>query len=127
MKFKFYADENVPSDLTVELQRLGCNVLTAYEAGHANQGIPDTEVLAIATMLGRSVLTCNRSDFIDLHRRGIEHGGVIVCKEDKDIVAVGQFLYQYLLTQDDLTNRLLRVFRQNQRGLSEPVLIIREY
>ena len=48
-----YADENFPLAVTEELQRLGHDVLTAYEDGRANQAIPDDKVLLRTTELGR--------------------------------------------------------------------------
>ena len=127
MPLRFYADENLPYDLVQELKRMGYDVLRAYEAGNANQQIPDDQVLATATSLERTVLTCNRRDFLSLHRSGVNHGGIILCKEPENFWAVGQFLQEYFMTQSSLVNRLLRVLRQNQRGAKEPKLVIREY
>jgi hypothetical protein len=38
---RLYADENFPQPVAVELRRLGHDVLTSYEAGHAGQAMPD--------------------------------------------------------------------------------------
>jgi hypothetical protein len=43
-----YADENFPLAAVVQLRGLGHDVLTAFEAGQANQKIPDPAVLAYA-------------------------------------------------------------------------------
>lgn len=43
-----YSNENFPLDMAIALQQLGYNVLTSYQAGQANQGIPDEAVLAVA-------------------------------------------------------------------------------
>jgi hypothetical protein len=51
----FYADENFPLDVVIELRRLGNDVLTAFEDGRANQAIEDKKVLRRATKLGRAV------------------------------------------------------------------------
>jgi len=59
----FYADENFPLDVSIELRRLGNDVLTAFEDGRANRGIEDEKVLRRATKLNRAVLTINRVDF----------------------------------------------------------------
>ncbi len=61
---KFYSNENFPMDIVRELRRLGYDVLTSYDAGQANQGIPDEDVLAFATQQDRVVITLNREDFI---------------------------------------------------------------
>jgi hypothetical protein len=41
MRFRFYANENLMTELVETLRQLGHDVLTSYEAGNANQGIPD--------------------------------------------------------------------------------------
>jgi hypothetical protein len=52
---KLYSNENFPMDIVSELRRLGYDVLTSYDAGQANQGIPDEDVLAFATQQERAV------------------------------------------------------------------------
>ena len=44
----FYADENFPLQAVEALRRLGHDVLTAIEAGQANQRLPDDVVLDFA-------------------------------------------------------------------------------
>jgi hypothetical protein len=56
----FYADECFPLPAVEALRRRGHDVLTAAEAGHANQRVPDHAVLTFATRTGRAVLTLNR-------------------------------------------------------------------
>lgn len=125
---EFYANENLPLDLIETLRRFNHDVLTSYEAGQANQGIPDHDVLAYAVENDRSVITLNRDDFVVLHRSGMEHCGIVICKDDRDYVGQAQALHDYLSTQDQaLTNRLIRVQRQNRPKLSRPVFIVREY
>jgi len=127
MTFRFYANENLPAELVITLRRLWHDVLTSYEAGNANQGIPDEQVLTTATADNRAIITLNRDDFLALHRSGVEHGGIVVCKDDKDLQGLGEVLHNYLTTQETLQNRLLRVLQQNQRGSGQPVFTIREY
>lgn len=45
---RLYTDENVPFPIVELLQALSHNVLTAQEAGQANQKISDEAVLAFA-------------------------------------------------------------------------------
>lgn len=45
----FYTDENFPLGAVEALRSWGHDVLTAIEAGQANQAIPDTTVLHFAT------------------------------------------------------------------------------
>lgn len=127
MLFRFYANENLPAELVTALQQLGHDVLTSYEAGNANQRVPDEQVLITATADERAVITLNRDDFLRLHRSGVEHNGIVICKDDSDLQGLGQVLHNYLTTQGTLQNRLLRILRQNQPGLSYPVFALREY
>ena len=124
----FYSNENLSIDLVEILREFNPDVLTSYQAGQANQGVPDDEVLASATINYRCVITFNRDDFVALHRSGINHAGIIVCKDDRDYFGQAQALHAYLETQTSpLQNRLTRVQRQNQRGSSQKIFIVREY
>ncbi|QXE24954.1 hypothetical protein B6N60_03664 [Richelia sinica FACHB-800] len=114
-------------DMVIELRRLGYDVLTSQEAGQANQGIPDQEVLAFGNQIERIVITLNRDDFIDLHHKGISHQGIIICKTDRDYTGQVQTLHLYLQQVENLKNRLIRVKKQNQRKSSQQVFIIQEY
>ncbi len=120
-------------DIVRELCRLGYDVLTSYDAGQANQGIPDEEVLAFATQQERAVITLNRDDFIALHRSGIPHNGIIICKTDRDYVGQSQTLHAYLQEElnknpvETFRDRLIRVKKQNQPKSSRPVFVIQEY
>ena len=82
---RFYSNENFPLDLVTELRNLGYDVLTSYKAEQANQSISDENVLKFAHSRGRIVITLNREDFISIHRQGIEHSGITICKEDRII------------------------------------------
>ena len=57
MVASFYSNENFSRRVVEELRRLGNDVLTSYEAGRANQKVPDDQVLAFATEQQRAVLT----------------------------------------------------------------------
>ena len=93
---KLYSNENFPMDIVRQLRQLGYDVLTSYEAGQANQGIPDEDVLTFATQNERAVITLNRDDFIILYSSGIFHNGIIICKTDRDYVRQTQTLHAYL-------------------------------
>jgi predicted nuclease of predicted toxin-antitoxin system len=125
--FRFYANENLSFILVKELRDLGHDVLTSYEAGNANQRIPDERILAEATMNNRCVLTFNRDNFLQLHRSGIKHSGIIIFKDDRDRLNQVLTLQKYLITQKTLQNRLIRVLKQNQKGLSQPIFVVKEY
>lgn len=125
--FRFYANENLTFELVELLRQQGYDVLTSLEAGNANQRIPDDQVLRTATEDNRAVLTFNRDDFLRLHRSGVNHSGIIICKDDSDLSGLSQALHDYLMAQEILQNRLLRVLKKNQRGFSSPIFAIQEY
>lgn len=108
---QFYSDENFPRRVVEELRRLGHDVLTAREAGNANQRIPDDDVLKFAVNLKRIVLTINRKDFIRLHRQNPTHVGIIVCTDDSDRTAQALRIHQTVETNTELAGQLLRVNR----------------
>ena len=109
------------------LKELGYTVITSYEAGQANQGIRDEEVLNYATQKSLAVITFNRDDFIKLHNNGVQHSGIIVCKTDRDYQGQIKCLHDYLQTQATLINRSIRIKKQQKKGLSKPIFIVREY
>jgi uncharacterized protein with PIN domain len=77
---RLYLDHDVNIAVAERLRRLGHDVLTTGEAGHAESS--DEHQLAFATDEGRVFLTHNRRDFRRLHRRWIEDGrlhcGIII-------------------------------------------------
>ncbi|MEG3931770.1 MULTISPECIES: DUF5615 family PIN-like protein [unclassified Microcoleus] len=124
---KFYSNENFPIAMVDLLRARGYDVLTSYEAGQANQKIPDDEVLMYATNAGRVVITENRQDFINLHSTTSNHAGIVICKADRDYAGKVQVLHEFF-TQDTqpMDNRLLRVMKQNLKG-SQQTFILQEY
>ncbi|MBW4460689.1 MAG: DUF5615 family PIN-like protein [Nodosilinea sp. WJT8-NPBG4] len=125
---RFYSNENLPIDLVEALRQLNHDVLTSYEAGRANQNIPDQEVLAFATADRRCVVTLNRQDFIALHRSGTAHSGIIICKEDRDYQGQAQTLHSYVETSgQDLSDRLIRIQKQNQPKAKAQVFVAKVY
>lgn len=124
---RLYSNENFPIDIVWQLRQLGYDVLTSYEAGQANQGIPDDAVLTFAIKENRILITLNRDDFIALHRSGFVHAGIIVCKDDRDYPGQAQAIHTYLSENPDLTNRLIRIKKQNQPKSSKQIFIFQEY
>jgi predicted nuclease of predicted toxin-antitoxin system len=61
---QLYSDEQFPLPVVERLRNKGYDVLTVKDAGNANQGIPDDQVLIFATNHDRAVITQNRRDFI---------------------------------------------------------------
>jgi predicted nuclease of predicted toxin-antitoxin system len=108
---RLYADENFPYPAVESLRRLGHDVLTAREAGQADAGIPDEEVLAFAHGQGRALLTHNRKHFRKLHSAGCLHSGLILCTADADFPALAARIDFALAALDDLSGRLVGVNR----------------
>lgn len=106
---RLHSDENYPYSVVVTLHRFGHDVLTALEAGRANQGIPDHEVLAFAISQQRAVLTLDRFDYNRLHRQFPQHNGIIICTNDDDRVALSDRVHQALLANPVLDGMLIRV------------------
>jgi hypothetical protein len=105
-----YADENVPRVLVDALRALGHDVLTALADGRANQGIPDPDVLARATALGRSVLTGDRDDYRILHQADPNHAGIIIYTDDaNDRPALAERIDTAIAAATPLARKLLRV------------------
>ena len=82
---QLYADEDFPYPVVERLRQLEHDVLTAFEAGKANQGIADEDQLTVATSLGRAILTRNRRHFMPLHRKSPSHTGIISITDDPDL------------------------------------------
>lgn len=106
-----YADEGFPKKVSELLSSLGHDVLTVQAAGNANQGIPDSDVLAFAIQQGRAVLTVNRADFIKLHKQNARHHGIIVCTENKDRHQLACRIDAAILEVSDIREKLIRVNR----------------
>lgn len=68
MTARLHSNENFPLPVVEALRKKRHDVLTTRDAGKANDGVPDEEVLRFAIEDRRAVLTHNRQDFIRLHR-----------------------------------------------------------
>ena len=108
---RFYADENFPLDVIVELRHLGHDVLTAFEDGRANQKIPDEKVLERAVELRKVVLTINRIDFKRLHKTNQDHSGIVICTFDADFAGQAQRIDLACKDLTDIKDQLVRVYR----------------
>jgi hypothetical protein len=125
---EFYSYENFPRDLVNALKCLDHEVLTSYEAGQANQGISDEDVLKFAHARRKVIITLNREDFINLHRKDREHSGIMICKEDRDYQGQALKIHEFILTDNQsLKGRLIRIKKQNQPGQAFQQFVIQEY
>ena len=109
----FYADENFRYPVVEQLRRLGHDVLTSQEAGHAGQGIDDELVLNEAWAMLRILLTQNRVDFKKLHRKGLDHRGIVVCTYDRDAAALAHRIDQAVSDEEPGGRWLVSVVRPN--------------
>jgi hypothetical protein len=108
---RFYADENIPFPVVVELRSLGHDVTTAAEAGNAGQAIPDEAVLGFATTEQRILLTLNRKHFIRLHAVAPNHAGILVCTFDPNFAAQAHRIHEAVRAVADPSGQLIRVNR----------------
>ena len=114
---KLYTDEDFDYPVVTQLRLLSHDVLTAQQAGQAQQRVPDQAVLAFAVAQGRALLTHNRRHFIRLHRLSSSHCGIIVCTRDDDSIALAGRIHQALATLASLDGQLVRVIRPPPRSL----------
>lgn len=115
---RLYADENFELPVIKKLREKGYDILTALEAGNANQGIPDEDVLAFAIQENRAVITLNYNDFKNLHKRDNNHRGIVICistrrKEDRDNFA--NRIDIALRDKESLEGELIRVNRASKQ------------
>ena len=106
-----FADENFPLPVVEELRILGHDVVTTQEAGLAEIGVSDADILTHAASRGRTVLTLNRKHFIQLHRQRPDHPGIVACTADRDFLAQARRIHLALGTEADLSGRLIRINR----------------
>ena len=112
---RFYSNENFPLLTVVKLRELGHEVVTALEAGNANQRIADEAVLvAYAISENRAVLTINRKHFVALHHRAAAHFGIVVCSLDADFAGQANRIHEAISLHEDLTGKLIRVNRPDR-------------
>lgn len=85
---RLYGNENVPMPTVLALRTMGFDVLTAVEAGLANQGYSDVAGLAYANAESRVFLTNDRPDFRRLHAQELAHVGIVEFKRNPDFQAL---------------------------------------
>jgi predicted nuclease of predicted toxin-antitoxin system len=108
---RLYADEQFPFPVVQRLRRLGYDILTAQEAGQANQRIPDDQVLSFATARERAVITQNRRDFVRLHQQYPTHAGIVVCSKNLDWDAFAATIHQGLAGRETVAGELIRIIK----------------
>ena len=118
---RLYADEQFPRAVSQLLRDMGHDVLTVQDAGNANLGISDENVLAFAINVlafaisdERAVITLNRQDFIKLHRANSKHFGIVVCTNDPNRPQMANRIDQAIALQKSLQDELIRVIRPSR-------------
>src|SRR4051812_15089019 len=106
---RLYANENFPQPAVEALRELGHDVLTSHEAGNANKGVRDAEVIRFATSAARAVVTQNRRHFHREHARSSAHAGIVTCTVDADYPALAARVHARLLATTDLNGKLIKV------------------
>jgi hypothetical protein len=110
---RFYTNENFPQPVVEELRRLGHDVITVLESGHAGSAMPDKAVLEYATHHNRILVTMNRRHFIRLHGIQPSHKGIVVCTFDPNFTELAGRIHNTLMKASNVDGKLLRV---NQPG-----------
>lgn len=111
---RLYADEHFPRIVSELLRGMGHDVLTVQDAGNANLGIPDEDVLAFAVSHSRAIVTINRFDFVRLHRLQPDHAGIIVCSDNPDRSRMAMRINEAISAEETLTGQLIRVNRPSR-------------
>lgn len=103
---RFYTDQHFPGPVSRGLQRHRVDVLTAQAAGMC--GYADEQQLDFAKSAGRVLVTFD-TDFLALHKSGIEHAGIAWCPEQKyeigQLIQVLQLLHG-VLDADEMKNHV---------------------
>lgn len=71
---KFLADEHIESSIVTGLKLLGIDAISVNEAGIRESD--DEEILNFAKDDYRVIITRD-SDFVKLHKKGVEHSGIV--------------------------------------------------
>ena len=108
---RLYSNENFPAAVVKLLRHFGHDGLTSLEAGNANHGVPDPDVLRFATENARAILTLNRQDFMALHRQSSDHAGIVICTFNPDFPDQARKIHATLDTNANLAGQLVRINR----------------
>lgn len=109
---ELYLDEDVSALTATLLRSRGLNIATALAEHRLGQD--DAAQLAHAVALGRCIVTHNRLDFEQLHRRyltaGQEHAGIIIAtRRSPHELTTRIVTLLNVLTADEIHNQLLYV------------------
>lgn len=108
---RLLADENFPLPVVEALRRLGHDIVTLADVGHAREAMHDEAVLHLAIADGRAVITLDRRHFVRLHGEHPDHAGIVVCTLDLDFDGQAQRVDAAIREHEALTGTLLRITR----------------
>lgn len=100
---RFYFDQHVPEAVVVGLRQRGVDVLTAREVDRC--GLSDSDQLAFATAKERILVTFD-TDFLELHRSGMAHAGIVWSPAMKH--AIGPLIQLLMLVHGLLDRDIMR-------------------
>lgn len=90
MEVKFYCDEHVDLAISNALRKRGIDILTSQEANML--GASDSDHLQLAVSQSRVIFTQD-TDFLRLHKSGINHYGIIYTQQSTPIGKIVQGFY----------------------------------
>lgn len=108
------ADENFSLEVSIRLSELGHDVITLQDLGLAGIKYPDEEVLQKGIELKRCILTFNRKDFLQLHKKNPTHAGIIICTFSMDGKRLAEKIHSVLEEKDSLACQLIRIYRDQK-------------
>ena len=85
---KFLADEHIESSIVTGLNLLGIDTISINEAGKRESN--DEEILSWAKDNDRVIITRD-SDFVKLHKKGVEHVGIVFIPK---FLAIGKIIVE---------------------------------
>lgn len=113
LKCPLFADANFPVRISNELRRLGYDVLTVQQyqgTSRPNEGLSDADVLAVAVMQKRAVLTLNAKHFRQLHYQTHKnHRGIIVSADTSEYRKRAKEIDVVIKRQSPLHGKLIHV------------------
>ncbi|UFP92789.1 DUF5615 family PIN-like protein [Gloeobacter morelensis] len=103
---RFHLDENVSNAVAAGLRQRGVDTTTSVEVDLISA--PDAVQLEFSLTQSRVIFT-HDTDFLRLHRDGIEHAGIVYCQKDRKTVGElvrGLILIWELLDLQDMRGQV---------------------
>jgi predicted nuclease of predicted toxin-antitoxin system len=107
------ANEQVSFRLVDLLKDAELDILTINDLGKDDQRFPDEDVLTLAHLPGRAVITFDRRDYSKLHQQGIAHSGIILCKHNMPINLLAHEIMVLAQSGEDISNKVVRIIQNS--------------